>query len=84
MFATLTDLQQAGVEGDKAEPHESGTSSQIWNYLVEEYTRLSITRETDRLPALSGIAAVFATHKDFQVSSFIAGLWSRNLPEALH
>lgn len=80
MFASITDLQH----DQGAEPNGFGSASQIWKYLVEEYTRLSLTRETNRLPALSGVAAVFAKHKDFQQSCYLAGIWSNNFPEALY
>lgn len=48
-----------------------------WHDLVEEYSRLLLTRETDRLPALSGIANLLSNH-------YLAGLWTDLLPRCLY
>ncbi|KAH7132714.1 hypothetical protein EDB81DRAFT_659823, partial [Dactylonectria macrodidyma] len=61
-----------------------------WNYLVEDYTRLKLTHEVDRLPALSGIAVsaskvISSEHntKSPHTITYIAGIWSTHLPAAL-
>jgi hypothetical protein len=48
-----------------------------WQMLVEEYSWLSITYETDRLPALSGVA-------DDESRVYLAGVWLDDFPECLY
>lgn len=52
-----------------------------WHTIVEEYSRRSLTKEDDKLIALSGLA------KDFQKlldgDAYIAGLWRGSLPGSL-
>ena len=48
----------------------------MWLDVVEEYSMLAITKESDRLPALSGLAK-FLSQK-FQ-TLYLAGLWESNL-----
>lgn len=51
-----------------------------WPRLVREFTSCQLTDRSDRLVALAGIARVLAsTVKD----QYVAGLWSKDLPEAL-
>jgi Heterokaryon incompatibility protein (HET) len=47
-----------------------------WQMLVEEYSRLRLSHEMDRLPALSGIAAC-------PDQMYLAGLWKNHLPSGL-
>ncbi|KAK5652331.1 hypothetical protein OQA88_10523, partial [Cercophora sp. LCS_1] len=55
---------------------------ETWSFLVQEYARLSLTHETDRLPALSGIAS--AVHSMLNANgTYLAGIWSSQLPQAL-
>jgi len=50
------------------------------NFVVPEYTKLQLTKESDRLPALSAIASeILRTTQD----TYLAGLWLRDLPQAL-
>lgn len=51
-----------------------------WEHIVEEYTRHKITKDTDRLPSLAGLAELYqkATGKHY-----LAGLWLEGLPYAL-
>jgi hypothetical protein len=51
-----------------------------WGECVESYTARELTRVTDKLPALSGIARLFGTHLKDQ---YVAGLWRRTLPKSL-
>lgn len=48
-----------------------------WCRIIEEYTRRKITKDTDRFPALSGLAEQYrkATGK-----TYLAGLWLEDLP----
>jgi hypothetical protein len=47
-----------------------------WNKVIEDYTALSLTFPNDILPALSGIAKVFATRLQDQ---YVAGMWRRTI-----
>lgn len=61
-------------------------SATIWSILVREYTGKSLTRSTDRLPALSGIAKEMGKHFGFDGNSgvtYLAGLWSRCFAQQL-
>ncbi|KAJ3541559.1 hypothetical protein NM208_g4552 [Fusarium decemcellulare] len=48
----------------------------LWHQLVEEYSRLKLTYEMDRLPALSGIAR--------SQSSYLAGILPDQFPQCLY
>lgn len=48
-----------------------------WQKMVEEYSRLLLTREMDRLPALSGIANTLW-------KGYLAGIWTDHLPQCLY
>ncbi|KAL7806663.1 heterokaryon incompatibility domain-containing protein [Trichoderma aethiopicum] len=48
----------------------------VWHMMVEDYTKLQLSFESDIFPAISGIA------KEFQRSShsgYVAGLWTRSM-----
>jgi hypothetical protein len=48
-----------------------------WTTLATTYSGLGLTKITDRLPALSGLAS------SVQASNYLAGIWSCDLPRAL-
>ncbi|KAE8359478.1 heterokaryon incompatibility protein-domain-containing protein [Aspergillus caelatus] len=51
-----------------------------WYEMIEEYTQRSITHQSDRFPALSGVAnAIAQTSRDV----YLAGLWRKGLVEGL-
>lgn len=50
--------------------------SGIWTSVVEEYSRTKLTYESDKLPALAGLANEVAL---FGKDEYLAGLWRRNL-----
>ncbi|OGM47184.1 hypothetical protein ABOM_003946 [Aspergillus bombycis] len=51
-----------------------------WYEMIEEYTQRSITHQSDRFPALSGVAdAIAQTSKDV----YLAGIWRKGLVEGL-
>lgn len=68
-----------------------GLSSQRWNgfsgwdSVTEEYSyRLKgLSRPSDALPALSGLAASFCQAMGFQTEDYVAGLWRQNLFEGV-
>jgi len=52
-----------------------------WYELMEDYSFRSLTRETDKLPALSGLARHF--QDIFPGGKYLTGIWSTHLPAAL-
>ncbi|KAL7918539.1 heterokaryon incompatibility domain-containing protein [Trichoderma austrokoningii] len=48
----------------------------VWHMLVEDYTRLHLTFESDIFPAMSGIAKSFQQHRK---SEYAAGMWTKSL-----
>ncbi|RSL74260.1 hypothetical protein CEP53_000369 [Fusarium sp. AF-6] len=51
-----------------------------WQGVVNEFTHRLITKDTDRLPALSGIAALA---KPNAANDYVAGIWESELPWSL-
>jgi hypothetical protein len=51
-----------------------------WFEVVEEFSRLRLTRESDRLPALIGVATVFQARLN---SGYLAGLWQMDIARGL-
>ncbi|KAF2736111.1 HET-domain-containing protein, partial [Polyplosphaeria fusca] len=57
----------AELGNDIKEPLES-----FWQWAVMEYTKLKLSKESDRLPAFAGLAARFQTRSG---SRYVAGMW---------
>ncbi|RYO55515.1 hypothetical protein AA0113_g8825 [Alternaria arborescens] len=53
---------------------------QTWADIVMRFSQLDLSYDTDRLPALSGIASRFAEHP---VGQYFAGMWSEMFPTSL-
>jgi len=51
-----------------------------WSNIVEEYSRLQLTRSTDRLPAISGLARLISLHFPCR---YLSGLWENTLSGSL-
>lgn len=47
-----------------------------WRAIVSKYTSCSLTKESDKLAAISGIAK---TYRDFNGDTYLAGLWKEKL-----
>jgi hypothetical protein len=47
-----------------------------WASIIKEYIQLKITRDTDALPALSGLAQ---SVQEYEAGQYIAGLWERDI-----
>ncbi|KAH6672844.1 heterokaryon incompatibility protein-domain-containing protein [Halenospora varia] len=61
----------------------TATESQIldtWLELISEYGALKLTKQTDRLPAISGLASRISRQL---TGEYLGGLWSQDLPRAL-
>ena len=50
---------------------------ECWRTLVTRYSRMGLTYETDKLPALSGLAKQMNRVTE---DTYVAGLWKRSLP----
>lgn len=66
-------------------PSDTGGNDRIayydrWLQLVQSYSQLELTYNTDRLPALSGIAYLVASRTN---DSYIAGLWKEDIAAGL-
>ncbi|KAH8654569.1 heterokaryon incompatibility protein-domain-containing protein [Tricladium varicosporioides] len=72
-FGTLTDFTT------ELNPSRRG-GSHNWYQLIEQYSRLALTFESDRLPAISGIARAVQGRHGW---TYLAGLWSSHLPICL-
>lgn len=62
-------------------PFEPTGILEIWDHLVSQYTRRKLTYYSDRLPALSGIAATI--YNTGALGRYYAGLWEVRLAECL-
>lgn len=82
-------FERAHQYGLQANMSESDRSSfrldmhQEWNKLVSTYTYCNITKQTDRLVAISGLAANFASALKQDSADYAAGLWKCDLPLSL-
>lgn len=83
--ATLTVKDDVLVEEREAAStiwrlSQPSVAHRFWTALVSTYSERSLTVETDRLPALSGIASTIA---GVSKSTYIAGLWKEDLLQGL-
>ncbi|OCL02192.1 hypothetical protein AOQ84DRAFT_272911, partial [Glonium stellatum] len=53
-----------------------------WHRLIVGYSAMCPTYPADKLPAFSGLAQLFRRHRP-ATASYLAGLWSDNLPADL-
>lgn len=60
--------------------YTADSACRFWFSIVENYSRLALTKESDRLPALSGLATFFS--QQFK-TRYLAGLWESHLAEGL-
>ncbi|KAH8795557.1 heterokaryon incompatibility protein-domain-containing protein [Hyaloscypha finlandica] len=67
-----------GVLGDSQLSKKEGL--QAWFNLIGKYSTLDLTRESDKLPAIAGLASRAANHLS---KTYIAGLWKEDLPHCL-
>jgi Heterokaryon incompatibility protein (HET) len=52
-----------------------------WYDIIEDYSSRSLTKESDKLPALAGLAAKFRGEQ--AGGMYLGGIWSHHLPSAL-
>lgn len=84
---TIRRLLEAGSSTDNADqpsdddeapwvPRQYENPYQVWNDILEAYTRCALTKPGDKFVAISGIAKEFARAID---DEYLAGLWRKNL-----
>lgn len=56
------------------------TLGYVWLDIVSEFSRLRLTKESDRMPALSGLANSLSSQK---LGAFLAGIWEADLARGL-
>lgn len=61
-------------------PEALGRGDFTWNFILAEYTSRGITKLSDKLPALAGLAKRYAERYH---GTYLAGLWAEDLPLAL-
>jgi hypothetical protein len=66
----------ASLSAEQRQSHEINLYTS-WHVLIQIYSRCGITRETDKLLALSGIAQKYA--QAFQDDRYVGGLWYSQL-----
>lgn len=50
-----------------------------WFGIIEKYSKMHLPRETDRLPAIAGLARSVEPRR----GHYVAGIWERDMPAAL-
>jgi hypothetical protein len=70
----IEDVRHAGPTYDK------GDLRRAWNEILKAYTNCSLTKETDKLVALSGITQEIANCLQY---NYLAGLWKERLERQL-
>ena len=50
-----------------------------WGEIIKAYSVTSLTKDTDRLVALSGVANAFAASRSREASAYVAGMWRDTL-----
>jgi len=61
----------------------TGNFKTRWREIIEEYSPLSMTKQTDRLPAISGVAQQLAYASRGSLGNYMAGTWATTLAENL-
>jgi hypothetical protein len=61
-------------------PLDHQTTLDYWFEVVEEFSKLRLTRESDRLPALMGVATIFQASLK---CGYLAGLWEKDIARGL-
>ena len=59
-------------------PNLETEAIKLWQNTVRDYSRMKVTFEEDKLPALAGLASRFSKMKNSDV--YLAGLWRTHLP----
>lgn len=57
--------------------------STLWYRLVERYTLCDLTYDSDRLPAVAGLAQYYQELNESQSGAYLFGLWSNSIHQGL-
>ncbi|KAH7216222.1 heterokaryon incompatibility protein-domain-containing protein [Fusarium oxysporum] len=83
-WAVLKGLERDPAINAKFAPvanrYESSRRSGGWNFLVESYSRRQLSFETDKLPAIAGMARWLQQHTG---ETYLAGLWKEHICQDL-
>ncbi|KAH7468326.1 hypothetical protein FOMA001_g15068 [Fusarium oxysporum f. sp. matthiolae] len=83
-WAVLNGLERDPAINAKFAPvsnrYESSRRSGGWNFLVESYSRRQLSFETDKLPAIAGMARWLQQHTG---ETYLAGLWKEHICQDL-
>ena len=67
---------KARFHSEMGDANWSTNSQRLWVNVVEEYSRKRLTKVSDRLPALSGLARAF---DKIGLGQYCAGIWSKDV-----
>lgn len=59
------------------------TPYRAWNMLIQAYSRMELSKPSDKLIAIAGIASRMARFLSLPPTSYLAGLWKEELPQNL-
>ncbi|KAF5008720.1 hypothetical protein FDECE_5028 [Fusarium decemcellulare] len=68
------------AEGEEWHVYAAYYMARVWRTMVCSYTALGITKPSDRLPAIGGLAKKMATSRK---QTYVAGLWANSLSDDL-
>jgi hypothetical protein len=71
-------FQEVGMEDARRSQHSANHG--LWYYLLRDYGGRKLSKPSDKLPAVSGLARLFESRMQ---ASYVAGLWSDALVEGL-
>jgi hypothetical protein len=74
------DRQDLDAEMDSRSSNESRDIYDLWHRIIGAYSRRALTWPSDKLPAISAVAAEFS---NILKDNYLAGLWRSNLPRDL-
>ncbi|PQE11005.1 heterokaryon incompatibility protein [Rutstroemia sp. NJR-2017a BVV2] len=60
-----------------------GSIYYAWRSIAELYSARQLTKQNDRLSAISGLASLVAEYMEMQPSTYLAGIWLDDLPQGL-
>ena len=63
--------------------HSVPAAVALWMFLVEEYSTRALTKFSDKLPAIAGIAEEFARRWQDRLGAYHAGVWTTYMVEGL-
>ncbi|KAJ9632025.1 hypothetical protein H2203_000426 [Taxawa tesnikishii (nom. ined.)] len=85
-YVHMSPMLHAVRTGRWNENCDLNSSYDLWDQCLENYTSRALTRETDKLPALSGFVKRvqdLTRHIHGEHDEYLAGLWRGNLPDGL-